>query len=395
MIALVGWGMMLQGQNVPNDNMMEEQALIQERQKAIKTILSSKEILKNYNSAVIKDGKIVKLSNEKDADGISFWHEHCPSLQDTLPANTCRIYDPSWEAINDYCTPCGLLKYQMASNSSYANQTPRYVQLHTYIDDPAVINSFEAIDPQVSQYQYNVEFVWENFGIAASFHSSLMSLFTSNQLIYDNPHYAGAFNGDVTFHRPIGFDFYVYNSNFVNAFYSQTEYSDPNNNRPIYTLRSGNYIPLLIIPYTDPNDNNKDFYVLKWFHLRVENYYLGDVGVENHDAQQAQITVYPNPTADVVNVQLTMNNEQSDHVEIQVFDVFGKLLDIVNVGNSDAMNRVPTGHSMDSYGGVTNVHGLSAQIIQIDLSRYANGVYFIKAVSEGNVLAVKKVVKNR
>lgn len=105
------------------------------------------------------------------------------------------------------------------------------------------------------------------------------------------------------------------------------------------------------------------------------------------------MNIYPNPTSDVINVQLTMNNEQSDHVEIQVFDVFGKLLDIVNVGNSDAMNRVPTGHSMDSYS-VTNVHGLSAQTTQIDLSRYANGVYFIKVVSEGNVLAVKKVVKN-
>ncbi|MBR6160615.1 MAG: T9SS type A sorting domain-containing protein [Bacteroidales bacterium] len=30
---------------------------------------------------------------------------------------------------------------------------------------------------------------------------------------------------------------------------------------------------------------------------------------------------------------------------------------------------------------------------QIDLSRYANGVYFIKAVTDGNVVAVRKVVK--
>lgn len=122
-------------------------------------------------------------------------------------------------------------------------------------------------------------------------------------------------------------------------------------------------------------------------HLTIET------GINDHK-MNANMNIYPNPTSDVINVQLTMNNEQTGNVAIQVYDVFGKMLDMVNVGNSDAMNRVPTGHSMDSYGGVTNVHGLSAQIIQIDLSRYANGVYFIKVVSEGNVLAVKKVVKN-
>ena len=123
-------------------------------------------------------------------------------------------------------------------------------------------------------------------------------------------------------------------------------------------------------------------------HLTIET------GINDHK-MNANMNIYPNPTSDVVNVQLTMNNEQTGNVTIQVFDVFGKMLDMVNVGNSDAMNRVPTGHSMDSYGGVTNVHGLSAQTIQIDLSRYANRVYFIKVVSGGNVLAVRKVVKNR
>lgn len=121
-------------------------------------------------------------------------------------------------------------------------------------------------------------------------------------------------------------------------------------------------------------------------HLTIET------GIDNY-AMNASMNIYPNPTSDVVNVQLTTNNEQSDHVEIQVYDVYGKLLDIVNVGNTDAMNRVPTGRSMDSYN-VANKHGLFTQTTQIDLSRYANGVYFIKAVSEGNVLAVKKVVKN-
>ena len=129
---------------------------------------------------------------------------------------------------------------------------------------------------------------------------------------------------------------------------------------------------MLIITYRDPNDNNKRFYVLKWLNLTVENYYLGDVSVENNDDQQKQMAVYPNPTSDLVNVQLTINNEQLEGIEIQVFDVYGRLLKVVKMADA---------------------RGASLQTTQIDLSRYAKGVYFVKAVSEGKVIAVRKVVK--
>ena len=101
-------------------------------------------------------------------------------------------------------------------------------------------------------------------------------------------------------------------------------------------------------------------------HLTIET------GIDNY-AMNANMNIYPNPTSDVINVQLTMNNEQTGNVAIQVFDVYGKMLEASNV---------------------VNTHGTSLQT-RIDLSRYANGVYFIKVVSEGNVLAVRKVVKNR
>ena len=101
-------------------------------------------------------------------------------------------------------------------------------------------------------------------------------------------------------------------------------------------------------------------------HLTIET------GINDHK-MNAHMNIYPNPTSDVINVQLTMNNEQTGNVAIQVFDVYGKMLDASNV---------------------VNTHGTSLQT-RIDLSRYANGVYFIKVVSEGNVLAVRKVVKNR
>ena len=95
------------------------------------------------------------------------------------------------------------------------------------------------------------------------------------------------------------------------------------------------------------------------------------VGVEDY-AYLNSLIIYPNPTSDLVNVQLTMNNEQLEGIEIQVFDVYGKLLEVEDMADA---------------------RGTSPQTTQIDLSRYAKGVYFMKAVSEGKTIAVRKVVK--
>ncbi len=57
-------------------------------------------------------------------------------------------------------------------------------------------------------------------------------------------------------------------------------------------------------------------------------------------------------------------------MEYHVFDAYGKLVDVVET-------RCTT----------------SLQTAQIDLSGFANGVYFVKAVADGNVVAVRKVVK--
>ncbi|MBP5497347.1 MAG: T9SS type A sorting domain-containing protein [Bacteroidales bacterium] len=84
------------------------------------------------------------------------------------------------------------------------------------------------------------------------------------------------------------------------------------------------------------------------------------VGVNDYDG--FDFKVYPNPTTGVVNVQIT--NHNSPITEFHVFDAYGKLIRVVDV-----------------------------QTTQIDLSGFASGVYFIKAVSDGNVVAVRKVVK--
>ena len=89
------------------------------------------------------------------------------------------------------------------------------------------------------------------------------------------------------------------------------------------------------------------------------------VGVDDFDG--FDFKVYPNPTSGIVNVQCTMNNVRVETVEIWLYDAYGKLVNVAAANNEG--------------------------IAQIDLSRYAPGIYLIKAVADGNVVAVRKVVK--
>ena len=105
------------------------------------------------------------------------------------------------------------------------------------------------------------------------------------------------------------------------------------------------------------------------------------VGIDEHHLG-ASMTVYPNPTTGVVNVECTMDDVEMGAVEFQLFDAFGRLLRTTDgVGaNNDSPLR-------------TDGHGSSVQT-QIDLSHYASGTYFVKAVADGCVIAVRKVIKN-
>ena len=47
----------------------------------------------------------------------------------------------------------------------------------------------------------------------------------------------------------------------------------------------------------------------------------------------------------------------------------------------------------DIYGRRLQIMPVTAETVQIDLSRYATGVYLVKLVNDGKVVAVKKVVK--
>ena len=83
---------------------------------------------------------------------------------------------------------------------------------------------------------------------------------------------------------------------------------------------------------------------------------------------QTTIQVYPNPTNGIVNILLTPETSTMA-IEIQVFDMYGKLI--------------------ETYHGAS----LQQQTRRIDLSRYSPGVYIIKAVSGRNTVGIAKVLK--
>lgn len=291
--------------------------------KAIKTIFSNKEILKNFNSAVIKDGQIVKLSNAKDADGISFWHEHSSSLQDTPPANTCRVYDPSWDNIS-YDTPCGMLKYQMTSTSTYANADIRVVgtMLCPAADD--VINTINAIDPNVALTTttgLDPICIYDTLG-----YSLTKPMFTTFQLVEIIPAFAGYWY-NYEFKTPNGIAdvplAHVNDTMNAYSFYPETSYTYDSN--PISTLKSGNYIQILSITYRDSANNV--YVILKWFNLRVENYYLGDVSVADHN-QPAGVNIGFNNREITINLAENINPTNKVY---ELYDISGRMVDRQNL----------------------------------------------------------------
>lgn len=87
------------------------------------------------------------------------------------------------------------------------------------------------------------------------------------------------------------------------------------------------------------------------------------VGIDDHH-QLGQIGVYPNPTSGIFNLQMEI--PVSQQVDIQVFDIFGKML-----------------FSQNATGNLT----------EIDLTSMASGVYVLRLVADGKVAATAKVVK--
>ncbi len=110
---------------------------------------------------------------------------------------------------------------------------------------------------------------------------------------------------------------------------------------------SGDYVQTLTA------DNGCDSVVTLHLTLRV--------GIDDHHLA-ASMKVYPNPTKGIVQIE----NGEWRMESVKVYDAYGKLLKEMSVNDHAAT---------------------------LDLGGYAKGVYFVKVVFDGNVVAVRKVVK--
>ena len=119
--------------------------------------------------------------------------------------------------------------------------------------------------------------------------------------------------------------------------------------------------------YTYDYLNETDCPSTDTLHLTVET--CDTTGLIHYDDND--ITLYPNPTTGIVTVRLS-HETCNLAPEIHVFDVYGRMLQVVDVADA---------------------RGASLQTVQIDLSHYANGIYVIKLVNGNRTIAMGKVVK--
>ena len=84
-------------------------------------------------------------------------------------------------------------------------------------------------------------------------------------------------------------------------------------------------------------------------------------GIDNYTLDNS-VTVYPNPTTGLIQIK----NEEWRMENVEVYDVYGKLLNVMSVNDHTA---------------------------NLDLSGYAKGTYFVKVTTEKGVVT-KRVVKN-
>ncbi|MCR5550768.1 MAG: alpha/beta fold hydrolase [Bacteroidales bacterium] len=97
----------------------------------------------------------------------------------------------------------------------------------------------------------------------------------------------------------------------------------------------------------------------------IYDFFVGRSGTSGiHSRKTGHLQVGPNPTSGVLNVQMPYS--ESPAKDIKVYDVYGKLVDVVETRRA-----------------------ASLQTVQINLSRYPDGVYFVQA---GNSAVTKVVV---
>lgn len=306
----------------------QRQALEREQyNKAIKAVFSSKEIINNYSYAVVKDGNIIKLGRANEDDGILFWHEHSPNIQNPPPAYTCRIYDPSWEGIG-LDTPCGILKYQMSPTSPYAGTPNLTGNLSLVKDEQENIDMIEAFPTNTLLYYtpgMEVESNYVYFSHCGMTGDPVGVLLRSFQEVSDTLIYSGTIRyGNTSYPRIISplppWVYYV--AIDYHNYYGPTQYQHDGDD--VLTLKTGDYISLLTLHYYEGNTPTVIRYIiLKWFRIRVENYYLDGVGIRDNKAEKG-VSIGFNNREISITFEDFLNPANNVY---ELYDISGKLID--------------------------------------------------------------------
>ena len=322
---------------------------------AFKKILSNKEIMNNAKYAVIKDGKIVKLSNEEDG-GILFWHEHSSAVTNPPGENVCLIENPTWENTN-LDSPCGVIKYQMLPDSPYAQVTnfeaPIVFFLRDYSADFLQTYVFDFVnDDDVSDTYVlsNLEYFSIHHYFDMEPNPERQTQFMNHQVVTDIVTSAGYINYDSEMQRnfivkPYGPLLSTENLAFVNENYADTAFTGPNS-QPLISLKTGRY-PYFLVNYYQVSENWEDGFmiILRWFYLNVQNEYLDGVGIsDNNKTPAANITWN--------NRQIIIDLEESVNpttVNYELYDISGKLLQKKRLSSHQTTLNMPANVSSGAY----------------------------------------------
>lgn len=126
-------------------------------------------------------------------------------------------------------------------------------------------------------------------------------------------------------------------------------------------LPSADISPEQIISYTITSENN--YFNLMLVNENQDIAYYSTANLSVVDFEELGFSIYPNPLQDQLNIRLT---ELPNNTSLKIYDIQGKLLE----------NLV-----------------LSDLEIQLDVSEYASGLYFIKLIGESNHTQIKKFIK--
>jgi|GEM_PF-3287705 hypothetical protein len=311
---------------------------------AVKLVLSNKELLKNATYAVIRNGKILKTSASKDADGLSFWHRHNPDVANPPAENTCVITNPVWDNVGLYATndTCGWMSYQLSATSQYNNLPRPLVTPTIYLLPETDDNVIENLYPGVA---YDVDLL-DIKALGIHYYYDLVSNpqreipFRNHSIVNDT------IAGIVTFYNyndmtliDKNTDPFLYTADWdrFNTYYRPTEYSVYNQN--IMTLKSGTYIPLLVTGYFMTDNWWEGFTViLKWFRVNVENYYLGDVAVEEHNQADLANIIWNNHQ---IKIELA-NSVNPANTSYELYDISGRLIKKEYLSSHQTTHNMPT-----------------------------------------------------